>query len=299
LRTSHDVSNDEEAVAVQGVRDLNHVTSRQDPASQQNETSQRTSEGAYEKKKLQSYLVAESILALAHTQSKKLYATHLLFIGIVCVLDALCHPLKDVVYGWLDLPCEEDISYRCVLNGTRDSSWSSPSSDSIETDLCSDVVYNDTFALPCGEACDIESTVFFSCAPKVYEVLVRIVSSIVGALLVFSIFSDLAEVIRGYQLRFVAMQYFSQLTPNQGSLAHLRKNHFGLLPSFEFTTKRNIIVSRCSTRSCGVGSIADALRCVVWCQVWNRIRVFLQTYDNHNFSVSQHKITWCERSCSR
>ena len=263
MRTSHDVSNDEEAVAVQGVRDLNHVTSRQDPASQQNETSQRTSEGAYEKKKLQSYLVAESILALAHTQSKKLYATHLLFIGIVCVLDALCHPLKDVVYGWLDLPCEEDISYRCVLNGTRDSSWSSPSSELIETDICSDVVYNDTFALPCGEACDIESTVFFSCAPKVYEVLVRIVSSIIGASLVFSIFSDLAEVIRGYQLRFVAIQYFSQLTPNQGSLAHLRKNHFGLLPTFEFTTKRNIIVSRCSTRSCRVGSIADVLHCVV------------------------------------
>eukprot|EP01046_Picozoa_sp_COSAG06_P073504 COSAG06_NODE_22014_length_737_cov_1.200627_2_plen_45_part_01 len=44
--------------------------------------------------------------------------------------------------------------------------------------------------------------------------LVRIVSSIVGATLVFSIVSDLAEVIRGYEMRHCAIQYFSQLTPN-------------------------------------------------------------------------------------
>ena len=97
--------------------------------------------------------------------------------------------------------------------------------------------------------------------------LVRIVSSIVGATLVFSIVSDLAEVIRGYEMRHCAIQYFSQLTPNQGSLTHLRKPHFGLLPTFDFSTKRNIIS-------------------------WNRIRIFLQTYEQHNFSVSQHKITW-------
>ena len=261
LKTSHGVSTDEEAPTSPHTTPVKSRLPRQ-----RSEGSQSTfGEGAYEKEKLQAYLVAESILALAHTQSKKLYATHLLCIGIVCVLDALCHPLKDIVSGWLDVPCDEDVSHRCVLNGTHDSSWSSPSIDLI--DLCGDVSYNETLALPCGEVCDVESTVFFSCTPKVYEVLVRTISSIVGASLVFSIFCDLAEVIRGYQLRFVAIQYFSQLTPNQGSLTHLRKNHFGLLPTFEFTTKRNIIV-------------------------WNRIRVFLQTYDQHNFSVSQHKITW-------
>lgn len=169
---------------------------------------------------------------------------------IVCVLDAVCHPLKDLVSSWLGVPCEEDITYRCVLNETRGSSWPSTGGDSI--DFCAGASYNATYRLPCGEGCDVESTVFFSCTPKVYEVLVRTVSSIVGASLVFSIFCDLAEVIRGYRMRYDAIQYFSQLTPNQGSLTHQRKNHYGLLPTFELTTRRNIIV-------------------------WNRIRVFLMT----------------------
>ena len=207
-------------------------------------------EGTYETPRLQAYLVAESILALAHMQSKKLYATHLYCIIVVCVLDAVCHPLKDLVSSWLGVPCDEDITYRCVLNETQGLSWPSASVDSVN--FCADASYNATSRLPCGERCDVESTVFFSCTPKVYEVLVRIVSSIVGATLVFSIFCDLAEVIRGYRMRYDAVQYFSQLTPNQGSLTHQRKNHYGLLPTFELTTRRNIIV-------------------------WNRIRVFLMT----------------------
>lgn len=165
--------------------------------------------------------------------------------------------------------CEEDISFRCLpLENATYGSWLSQLADE-ETPLgsCSDISYNETQDRPCGVDCGFEAKTFFSCTPKAYEVLIRIISSLIGATLMFSIVSDLAEVIRGYEMRFCAIQYFSQLTPNQGSLTHRRKQHFGLLPTFEFTTKRNIIV-------------------------WNRIRAFLQTYDQHNFSISQHKITW-------
>lgn len=166
------------------------------------------------------------------------------------------------------------MTYRCVVadNATNSSWatngwWSTDLLDDTNISSCSDTIYNASHELPCGTICDVEVLLFFSCTPRAYEVIVRIVSSIVGATLVFSIVSDLAEVIRGYEMRYCAIQYFSQLTPNQGSLAHKRLPHFGLLPTFDFSTKRNIIS-------------------------WNRIRVFLQTYEQHNFSMSQHKITW-------
>jgi hypothetical protein len=60
--------------------------------------------GAYKKDKLQASIVAECILALAHMQSKKLYKTHLWCIVGFCVLDALCHPIKDAISSGLGVP---------------------------------------------------------------------------------------------------------------------------------------------------------------------------------------------------
>eukprot|EP01046_Picozoa_sp_COSAG06_P062871 COSAG06_NODE_14356_length_1163_cov_1.455827_1_plen_93_part_10 len=91
-----------------------------------------------------------------------------------------------------------------------DSSWSSVADG---VDSCDDVIYNATHELPCGMFCRFnQQDVFFSCRPMVYEVLVRIMNSTIGATLAFSIISVLAEVIRGYQMRLCAMQYFLGLT---------------------------------------------------------------------------------------
>jgi hypothetical protein len=71
---------------------------------QATQTVEPTLSGAYKKDKLQASIVAECILALAHMQSKKLYKTHLWCIVGFCVLDALCHPIKDAISSGLGVP---------------------------------------------------------------------------------------------------------------------------------------------------------------------------------------------------
>jgi hypothetical protein len=272
--------------------------------------------GLYPLENLQPFVVAEGILALAHTYSKKVYRFHLVLVVVFCALFVLAHPLKDSLARLLEVSCTDDVSFACTdpVNATvlnlvlyRQHAGS-----------CAHIVYNATFDAPCGEFCEVDSTVFFACAPKRYEVIARIISSVIGASLMFCIFADMADIVRGYQIRQEAMQLFSQLTPHQGMHTYERKSHCkcschagvlccvsspvacqfcgdaidacvlrsvcsfspwsgltrgwlwlsdGLLPTFEFQTATNIIA-------------------------WNRIRLFLQTYDSHNFAKQQHQVTW-------
>ena len=59
--------------------------------------------------------------------------------------------------------------------------------------------------------------------------------------MVYTIFARLLLVFEGFLMRDRFMDYFSQLTPWPGMKAHLRWCDYGLLPSFELHTKRNIV----------------------------------------------------------
>lgn len=166
------------------------------------------------------FIVAEAILALAHTHSKKVYKAHLVLVLTFCVLYALVHPLKDLAAQLLGVPCSDDVVYTCT-DGVN-STFSNVLDIAVR---CADIVYNSTVHKPCGEFCVAEKTIFFACTPKVYEVIARIISSVVGATLMFCIFADLADVIRGYAMRLEAIQFFSQLTPHQGMHTHERNSH--------------------------------------------------------------------------
>lgn len=86
--------------------------------------------------------------------------------------------------------------------------------------------------------------------------------------LTYSIFSQLLRVLRGYHLRLLFMEYFSQCVPWPGIRHTEQKHHaYGLLPRFELSSAGNIVA-------------------------WNKIRCFLQTFEAEGFNQEQQKIFW-------
>eukprot|EP01046_Picozoa_sp_COSAG06_P022896 COSAG06_NODE_1796_length_8371_cov_58.788201_3_plen_443_part_00 len=133
---------------------------------------------------------------------------------------------------------------------------------------CTRLGYNASAAEPCG-ACSKQLFAFKTCEPEPlsFEFWVCGLYSFVGFELTFTIFSSLAEVLRGFEMRILAVRYLLELTPHHGVHTHLQQNHYGLLPSFDFDRVHNIVA-------------------------WNRMRILLQTYDNDAFGREQKKATF-------
>ena len=96
----------------------------------------------------------------------------------------------------------------------------------------------------------------------------RITAAFTEFTLTYSIFSLLLRVLRGYHLRSLFMEYFSQTVPWPG-IRHTepQKYAYGLLPQFELNDAGNIVA-------------------------WNKIRCFLQTFEAEEFNQEQQKISW-------
>lgn len=96
----------------------------------------------------------------------------------------------------------------------------------------------------------------------------RIIAAFTEFTLTYSIFSLLLRVLRGYHLRALFMEYFSQTVPWPGVRHTEPKYHaYGLLPRFELDKSVNIVA-------------------------WNKIRCFLQTFEAEEFHQEQQKISW-------
>jgi hypothetical protein len=91
--------------------------------------------------------------------------------------------------------------------------------------------------------------------------------SLVSFELTYTIFSALADVLRGFRMREIAMRHLLELTPHHGAHTHLHQDNFGLLPSFDLDRVSNIIA-------------------------WNRMRIVLQAWDSDTFGREQYKVTF-------
>lgn len=117
--------------------------------------------------------------------------------------------------------------------------------------------------MPCGGACESRLFVFKTCEPETnIEWLMCLLYSIAGAELTYCIFSALAEVLRGFRMREIAVRYLLELTPHPGTQSRFQQDTFGLLPKFDLDRVENIVA-------------------------WNRMRIVLQTWDSDNFKVRQ------------
>ena len=72
--------------------------------------------------------------------------------------------------------------------------------------------------------------------------------SFVGFELTYTIFSALAEVLRGFRMREIAVRHLNllELTPHHGAHTHLHQKSFGLhvLPNFKLNRVQNVIACR-------------------------------------------------------
>jgi hypothetical protein len=132
-------------------------------------------------------------------------------------------------------------------------------------DACEDVRYNGTASDDSCGPCETRLFVFKTCAPEtMHEWLACVLYSLVGFELTFTIFSGLAEVLRGFKMRGHAMRYLLELIPHHGVLSQNHQDTFGLLPKFSLNRVGNIVA-------------------------WNRMRIVLQTWDSNSFKQEQKR----------
>jgi hypothetical protein len=130
-------------------------------------------------------------------------------------------------------------------------------------DACEDRRYNfSASAEPCGP-CEPRLFVFKTCVAETrLEWLACVLYSFVGFELTYTIFSALAEVLRGFKMRETAVRYLLELTPHHGTQSQYQQDTFGMLPKFDLDRMGNIVA-------------------------WNRMRIVLQTWDSRAFVQEQ------------
>ena len=101
-----------------------------------------------------------------------------------------------------------------------------------------------------------------TCDPSRFEFFWHVYGGLVGTCLVYTIFANCLRVFEGFLMRDRFMAHFSQLCPWPGMKAHCKRPEYGLLPSFGLHTNQNIIA-------------------------WNKLRLYLQTYEKENFGRDQ------------
>eukprot|EP01043_Picozoa_sp_COSAG02_P039430 COSAG02_NODE_3112_length_7339_cov_13.532182_4_plen_387_part_00 len=132
------------------------------------------------------------------------------------------------------------------------------------TDACEDRTFMHSVNGPCG-SCEPRFFMFKTCEAKTkVEWLVCLLYSFVGFELTFTTFSALAEVLRGFSMREIAVRCLLELTPHHGVQSHNQRDTFGLLPKFNLDRIGNIVA-------------------------WNRMRIVLQTWESKNFEQEQKR----------
>jgi hypothetical protein len=103
---------------------------------------------------------------------------------------------------------------------------------------------------------------------SVTESIWRLIAAATEMSLTFKIFNRLLDVLKGYQQRRLFMESFVTCVPWHGMDKYLRGSEsYGLLPQWDLNTNNNVVA-------------------------YNRIRVFLQTYESKEFSQEQQQVFW-------
>jgi hypothetical protein len=147
--------------------------------------------------------------------------------------------------------------------------WTSNPALQSWTDACEERIYDfHATTDPCGP-CEPRLFVYKTCSTAATEDewLASLLYSVAGAELTFTIFSALAEVLRQFKMREIAVRYLLELTPHQGTRSRNQQDTFGLLPKFNLDRMGNIVA-------------------------WNRMRIVVQTWDSTSFEQGQKRAAY-------
>eukprot|EP01044_Picomonas_judraskeda_P002706 COSAG03_NODE_201_length_10708_cov_1057.852162_8_plen_1405_part_00 len=100
------------------------------------------------------------------------------------------------------------------------------------------------------------------------EIDIHFACMLINASLTFTILSRLARCERDYLQRYYQMLYFIQLTPWATFRPEKEAEHFGILPRFGLDCPRNI-------------------------EAWNKLRLYLQSYNIVSSNYAQVSVGWC------
>ncbi len=233
------------------------------------------------KKHIPADLVARSIRNLSEFKAEQLYKSQTWLIHVGALLGAASPWIHDHLFG-----CDDD--RKCGVNITVASyTLSSVDGDSLAhvwadcPDLYAPCLNSGRPAYQNGSLCQVGNDFQAHvgayarsgwhqphvCDAAMYkrEFWWHTVSAVAEFTLTVTIFSQLLRVLRGYHLRLLFMEYFSQCVPWLGIKRQQRHSTYGLLPHFELNSPGNIVA-------------------------WNKIRCFLQTFQAVEFHQEQQKI---------